>query len=180
MKLSASAAYLFPSFTYSIMKFTMSPSRAYLLGLWKGRRTKEGVGVEGHRELCEAFLKACLAEKFCQPNKVKYEEGAIDKCFFYNTAIRAWFDSEMKKRDERLKYKNEFAANYFAGVFDAKGGFAQAGKEELPYLIGDRVDEVVLLRLGFRVKKEMSRIAIISGDFYPWISPYLQLEISKR
>jgi hypothetical protein len=40
------------------MKFTMNPRRAYILGMWKGRRTKEGVGVEGHRELCEVFLNA--------------------------------------------------------------------------------------------------------------------------
>ena len=163
------------------MKFTMSPNRAYLLGLWKGRRTKEGVGVEGHREVCEAFLKLCLDEKFCQPDKVKYEEGPLDKCYFYNTALRVWLDSEMKTRDERLRYKNEFAANYFAGVFDARGGFADSvAGGKMPYLIGDRVDEVVLLRLGFRVKKERGRIAIISGDFYPWIKPYLKLEISKR
>ncbi|MEM2138069.1 MAG: hypothetical protein QW568_03195 [Candidatus Anstonellaceae archaeon] len=163
------------------MKFIMSPSRAYLLGLWKGRRTKEGVGVEGHREVCETFLKLCLDEKLCQPDKVKYEEDAIDKCYFYNTALRAWLDSEMEKRDERLKYKNEFAANYFAGVFDAKGGWGDAVTgQKMPYIVGDRVDEVVLLRLGFRVKKERGRIAIISGDFYPWIKPYLRLEISKR
>ncbi len=162
------------------MKFTMSPSRAYLLGLGKGRRTKEGVGVEGHRELCEAFLKACLDEKFCQPDKVKYEEGPLHKCYFYNTAVRAWLDDEMKKRDERLKYRNAFAASYFAGVFDSKGGFAQAGKEEMPYIIGDSKDEMVLLRLDFRVKRERGRIAVISGDFYPWIRGYLKLEISKR
>jgi hypothetical protein len=162
------------------MKFSMSPGRAYLLGLWKGRRTKEGIGVEGHRELCEAFLKGCLDEKFCQPDKVKFIEGPVFKCYFYNTALRAWLDSELQKREERLRYKNEFAANYFAGLFDAKGGFAQAGKSEIPYVIGDRVDEMVLLRLGFRAKKERGKIAIISEDFYKWVGPYLKLEISKR
>src|SRR3989338_9860491 len=105
------------------MKYTMSPARAYLLGLWKSRRTKEGVGVEGHRELCEAFLKLCLDEKLCLPDKVKYIEGPIFKCYFYNSSVRSWLDSEFVKREERLKHKNEFAASYFAGVFDARGGF---------------------------------------------------------
>ncbi len=162
------------------MKFTTNPNRAYLLGLWKSRRTKQGVGVEGHRELCEAFLKQCLDEKLCQPDKVKFEEGPVYKCYFYNTAIRSWLDSELEKRQERLKYMNVFAANYFAGVFDAKGGWAQAGKKEVSFIIGDRVDEMVLMRLGFRVKKEGVRIAIISDDFYGWVMPYLKLEISKR
>mgnify|MGYP001619553073 CR=1 FL=1 len=138
------------------------------------------MGVEGHRELCEAFLKLCLDEKFCLPSKVKYEEGPLYKCYFYNSAIRAWLDSEMEKREERLKYKNGFAASYFAGVFDAKGGFAQAGRGEIPYILGDRVDEMVLSRLNFRVKKERGKIAIISEDFYGWVQPYLKLEISKK
>ena len=163
------------------MKYTMSPARAYLLGLWKSRRTKEGVGVGGHRELCEAFLKLCLDEKLCLPDKVKYIEGPIFKCYFYNSSVRSWLDSEFVKREERLKHKNEFAASYFAGVFDARGGFAgSVSGMDIPYLIGDKTDEIVLLRLGFRVKKERGKLAIISEDFYDWIKPYLKLEISKK
>ena len=162
------------------MKFAMSPARAYLLGLWKGRRTKEGVGVEGHREVCETFLKICLDERLCQPDKVKYEEGAVHKCYFYNSAVRAWLQGEMEKREERLRFRNEFAASYFAGLFDGKGGFFEIKGEKFCYLIGDRTDEIVLLRLNFRVKKERGKIAILSQDFYGWIKPYLKLEISKR
>ncbi len=163
------------------MKFTMSPVRAYLLGLWKGRRTAEGIGVEGHREVCDAFLKLCLDEKLCQPDKVKYLDNVLPaKCYFYNTALRTWLDSEMEKREERLRYKNDFAASYFAGVFDARGGFWDDGEEKFCYIIGDRTDEIVLLRLGFRVKKERGKIAIISQDFYGWVAPYLKLEISRK
>lgn len=162
------------------MKLTTSPSRAYLLGLWKGRRTKEGVGIEGHREVCETFLKICLDEKLCSADKVKYEEGAVHKCYFYNSAVRAWLDSEMKKREERLKYRNEFAASYFAGLFDGKGGFFVLKGEKFCYVIGDRTDEIVLLRLNFRVKKERGKLAIISQDFYGWIKPHLKLSISQR
>ena len=57
------------------MKFTMSPSRAYFLGLWKSRRTASGVGVEGKRELLEIFIKLCLDEKFAEPDKMKFSEG---------------------------------------------------------------------------------------------------------
>jgi len=153
------------------MKFTMNPSRAYLLGMWKSARTKEGVGVEGAREFCERFLKICFDEKLADPGKIKFEEGAsYSKCYFYNTAVRAWLDSEMEKRDERLKYKNEFAASYFAGVFDATSGEANG----IRYIRGDRVDEMVLLRLDFRVKKEKGKLALISPEFYRWILPYIK------
>ena len=161
------------------MKFTTNPNRAYLLGLWKGRRTREGVGVEGHREVCETFLKLCLDEKLCSADKVKYEEGSIHKCYFYNSAVRAWLDGEMKKREERLRFRNEFAANYFAGLFDGKGGFFEIKGEKFCYVIGDRTDEIVLLRLNFRVKKERGKLAVLSQDFYGWVMPYLKLEISR-
>ena len=162
------------------MKYTMSPDRAYLLGMWKSRRTKEGVGVDGHRELCTAFLQLCLQEKLCQPDKVKYLEGVLHKCYFYNTSLRTWLDEEMGKREERLKYKNEFAASYFAGVFDAKGGWADSvAGGQMPFIIGDRVDEMVLMRLGFRVKKQGARLAIISKDFYGWILPHMRMDIGK-
>ena len=162
------------------MKFTMSPARAYLLGMWKSRRTREGVGVDGHRELCTAFLQLCLQEKLCQPDKVKYIEGVLHKCYFYNTSLRTWLDGEMEKRDYRLQYKNEFAASYFAGVFDAKGGWADAvSGKKIAFIIGDRVDEMVLSRLGFRVKKQGARLAIISDDFYGWILPHMRMEVGK-
>ena len=161
------------------MKFTMNQSRAYILGLWRCRRTKEGVGVEGHHEVCETFLRACLSEKLAEPDKIKFEEGPLTRCYFYHSALRTWLDGEVNKREERLKYRNEFAANYFAGLFDAKGGFAVSGEGKIPYIVGDQVDEMVLLRLGFRVKKERGKIAILSDDFYGWIMPYLKLEISK-
>ncbi len=158
------------------MKHKMSPARAYLLGLWKARRTKQGVGVQGRKELCEAFLTLCLSEKLAKPDKVKFEEAKKPeeqtKCYFYNSAVRAWLDEEIKKREQRLKYKNEFAASYFAGAFDARGGFSSTG---IAYFFGDHVDEIVLLRLGFRARKQKGKVAVLSKEFYEWILPYLKL-----
>ena len=165
------------------MKFTMSPSRAYFLGMWKSRRTKSGVGVEGKRELQETFIKLSLDEKFAQPDKIKFSEGNAEEygsCLFYNIALRAWLDGEMKKREERLRFKNDFAASYFAGVFDARGGHMDVKGKQYCYFLGDNVDEMVLLRLGFRAKKEGTKIAVLSDVFYGWLHPFLKLDRSKK
>jgi len=165
------------------MKFTMSPSRAYFLGLWKSRRTKSGVGIEGKRELQETFIKLALDEKFAEPDKVKFSEGNAEEygsCLFYNSALRAWLDEEMKKRDGRLRFKNEFAASYFAGVYDARGGTMKVKGKEYCYFLGDNVDEMVLLRLGFRAKKEGNKIAVLSSDFYGWLHPCLRMDRSRK
>ncbi|MEM4633815.1 MAG: hypothetical protein QW275_01540 [Candidatus Anstonellaceae archaeon] len=163
------------------MKFKMNPNRAYLLGLWKSRKTKSGVGVEGRRELVEVFAKTCLDEKLALPNKMQYKEGALHSCFFYNSALKAWLQEELGKREERLRYKNEFSANYFAGLFDARGGWQESSLGmKIPFVIADKVDEIVLLRLGFRVKRQKGVLAMLSPDFYSFIEPYLKLEISRQ
>jgi hypothetical protein len=161
----------------------MSPSRAYLLGLWKSRRTKSGIGVEGRRELVEVFIKLCLDEGLAQPDKMKFSEGNAEEygsCHFFNSALRAWLDSEMEKRQERLRFKNEFAASYFAGVYDARGGRLEVKGKEYCYFLGDNVDEMVLLRLGFRAKKEGGKIAVLSDDFYGWLHPHLKMDRSRK
>ncbi|MEM4554427.1 MAG: hypothetical protein QXT25_01080 [Candidatus Anstonellaceae archaeon] len=155
------------------MKLVMNPTRAYILGLWKGRKTKEGVGVEGSQQLCEVFIKICLDEGFAQPNKIKYDQESGKKCYFYNSAVRAWLQQELEKRQERLKYKNEFAASYFAGLFDSTGGVLE--NEKICYFEGDATDEIVLLRLGFRVKKEKGKLVVFGFEFCRWISPYLKI-----
>ncbi|MCX8197358.1 MAG: hypothetical protein N3G80_03535 [Candidatus Micrarchaeota archaeon] len=158
------------------MKFKMSPARAYLLGLWKSRKTAEGVGIEGSAPVAEAFVKVCLDEKLAEPNKIQYvEEKEKLKCFFYNSALRSWLQEEVAKREERLKYRNEFAASYFAGVLDAKGGIMPKDEQKICFFVGDKVDEIVLLRLGFRVKREEGKIVVLSPDFYGWVAPYLKV-----
>jgi len=153
------------------------------LGMWKSRRTASGVGVEGKRELMETFIKLSLDEKFAEANKMKFSEGNAEEygsCLFYNTSLRSWLDEEMKKRDERLRFKNDFAASYFAGVYDARGGTMDVKGKEYCYFLGDDVDEMVLLRLGFRAKKEGTKIAVLSPDFYGWLHPFLRLDRSKK
>ena len=183
MSKTARLLFLFSPFPYFSMKFTMSPSRAYFLGLWKSRRTQSGVGVEGKRELLEIFIKLSLDEKFAEPDKMKFSEGNAEEygsCYFFHSALRSWLDGEMKKRDERLRFKNEFAASYFAGVFDAKGGTMDVKGKEYCYFLGDDVDEMVLLRLGFRAKKEGNKIAVLSSDFYGWLHPHLRMDRSRK
>ena len=65
-------------------------------------------------------------------------------------------------------------------MFDAKGGFTDVNGREILYFIGDDVDELVLLRLGFRAKKEGNKIAVLSPDFYGWLHPFLRMDRSKK
>ena len=52
---------------------------------------------------------------------------------------------------ERFKYKNEYSANFLAGIFDGCGGTTAGGKV---YLAGiGKADQMMLSRLGFNLVK---------------------------
>ncbi len=157
------------------MKIRLTPQLAYVIGLWKCRRSKEGIGIEGGSYVLEAFVAELVSSGVAKPNEIKMEET---KAYTYHTAYRAFFDSILKREDEVFKYNNDYSASFFAGLFDAVGG-ERAGK---PYLArADNVDEVVLLRLNFRVVRT-GRILWIgpAGMFMAWIRPYRKVEFPVK
>ncbi len=209
------------------MKINLTPELSYVIGLWKARRTSEGVGISGTDRICGIFLEQVIKLKLAEPNKIqlkeeenifveqkkeniKEEKGgagkegilktakegvaevapeetgkkrvfapvvkgrAGNKVFFYHSAYRAFFDKVLEDRLERFKYKNEFAAQYLAGVFDGVGGIGKTDGA-LFFEHGDREDEMLLLRLDFRVKKVGRRIIVIEKEkFLEFVKPYLK------
>jgi hypothetical protein len=231
------------------MKIKLTPQLAYIIGLWKTRRTKEGIGILGGRKIVEVFLKKILDAKIAQPDKIQLREmemlvdkedakagekwkaanaaagkaayakdaaenpaDAVDEkkesknddadaaeggfagaeeeefededetgskkirretaAYFYNSAYRAYFDDVCKNAADIFKHKNEYAAQYLAGMFDGGGGVYKA--DNMIYLSsGSTRDEMVLLRLGFRAKKIRSKIVVLKPDeLIAFIKPY--------
>lgn len=151
------------------MKINLTPQLAYLIGIWKTRRTKEGIGifVKGD-ELKGIFMQTVLKLGLTTPEKLQVEEA---KVYFYHSAYLAFFEKVVAEELERFKYKNEYAANYLAGMFDAVGGETKEGSLFLEN--GTREDEMLLLRLNFRAKKMGKRIFIYSADeFWAFVKPY--------
>ncbi len=138
------------------MKIKFSPGLAYVLGVWCGRGTKEGVGVEGQDELRSAFLTSCFSLGYASPDKVQIRERSVH---FYHSALKAGLQKLKSERVEKLRYRNDYSSSYFAGLFDAVGGF-DSGKPVFAF--SDKMDEIVLLRLGFRVKKAGRKLIVIS------------------
>jgi hypothetical protein len=161
------------------MKYNLTPELAYIIGLWKSRRTSEGIGIHGSTEICELFLRECLKLKIAAPDRVKFtqadREARMDgKVYFYHTALRAFFDEIVDGELERFKYVNDYSANFIAGMFDGVGGMSHDGK--YPYFeYGTKHDEAVLLRLGFRVKREKKRIIVLEKEkFLRFVKPKLK------
>ena len=144
------------------MKIKLTPELSYVIGLWKLRRTKEGIGIDGNQYLREAFVKAVLDAKLTDTKKLQIEGNKI---FFYHTAYRKFFQDVLKEEDERFRYQNDYAKAFFAGLFDSKGGYSKDGK--MVYIVdADKQDEMAALRLGFRAKLFKKQLMITDKSIF--------------
>jgi len=160
-------------FVNTSMKISLTPKLAYIIGLWKARRTSEGIGVAGNQYIREIFMREAFAIKLAEADKIQLDE---DKVFFYHSAYRKFFDDVVANELDRFAHKNEFSSNYIAGIFDGCGGFIEVNKQRFLFLAkASKADEMMFLRLGFRAKKEGGKLVVInSPELLSFITPHLK------
>ncbi len=163
------------------MKLKLTPPLSYFIGLWKEKRTKEGIGVYGDEELLTLFAKVALENELTEPNKLltsqdeaaekTEEEPEMGSIYFYNSAHRKFFQGVINDELERFKYKNEYSASFFAGIFDATGGISKDGKVYLSKCT--QKDEMVLYRIGFNPIKRRGTLYFTKPlKFLAYILPF--------
>ncbi|HIH23288.1 TPA: hypothetical protein HA238_06175 [Candidatus Micrarchaeota archaeon] len=137
------------------MKIKLTPELSYIIGFWRKRRTKEGIGVYGDSSFCEIFSKEILERGLTTSDKLL---ANADSVYFYHTAYRKFFQDVEDEQLERFKYLNEYAASYLAGMFDSAGGIDVKG---FVYIDRPRKqDEMILIRLGFGARVRDGRLVV--------------------
>jgi hypothetical protein len=151
------------------MKIRLTPELSYIIGLWVHCRTEKGIGVIGDDETVSNFAKSCLDLGIAVPGKLLYGESKI---FFYNSAIRKFFDKIYGERTARFKYGNDYSSAYLAGLFDA-WGCVERGRVCIRNL--DIFDKGLLDNLRM-LPKDAGRLTVIGKDkaFLKFISPYVK------
>ncbi|VVB65600.1 Uncharacterised protein [Candidatus Gugararchaeum adminiculabundum] len=153
------------------MKINLTPELAYLIGLWSKRRSDNGIGIQGNPRLCEIFLKQILELKLVPPEKIKL--GVDDKIFFYHSAYEKFFQKVQRESLEIFREKNDKAAAYIAGVFDAMGGTELVKGKKLCYLANATLnDEMILSRLNFHIIKHNKKLFVLGDDFRFFIGKF--------
>ena len=148
------------------MKLKLTPKLAYFIGLWKGARIPKGIGIQGDAQLLEIFTQCALEQKLTPSGKVLRtapNERGNGTAFFFHSAYRAYFEKVAKDQLEVFKYKNDYAANFLAGLFDSCGLVSDDGKAVV-FLSRDELDEIMLLRMGFKAKRMGRNIAVMDKD----------------
>ncbi len=167
------------------MKYRLTPRISYLIGFWKKKKIQKGIGVQGIEHEVSHFVKEILELKLTEPSKMlflKNDSGA----YFFNTKLRTFFEGIVREDVDRFKYKNEYSANYLAGMFDAAGRVILTEPKDKEVdnsvvLITDsnKQEEFILLKLGYRAKLVKGNVYIIHAkDFISFIKPFVKLKIS--
>ena len=144
----------------------LTPEIAYVFGIWKAFRSREGVGVCAPLDVEAVFIKEALRLGLTESNKI-LRRGACT--FFYHSKLKRFFHRLYVERPRRFKYRNAYSANYFAGLFDATG-------EMTPLRFrGDEKDEICLSLLGFAAGRRGAWI-YPAAAFLIFISPFLKLK----
>ncbi|MEM2908572.1 MAG: hypothetical protein QW590_00030 [Candidatus Bilamarchaeaceae archaeon] len=137
------------------MKIKLTPELAYVIGLWRKKRSFEGLGVRGNEKIIEVFSKEVLSQGLTTPERLLTDQKQV---YFYHTAYRKFFNEVEEEQLERFKYLNEYAANYLAGLFDAVGNISEDGVVVLSRLT--REDELLMWRLGFKTKRKKEVVIV--------------------
>ncbi|MFA5076962.1 MAG: hypothetical protein WC488_00875 [Candidatus Micrarchaeia archaeon] len=137
------------------MKIKLTPELSYLIGMWSRRRSKEGLGMEGGKELQQVFAQKVLELGLTASDKLLSDEN---KVYFYHGKYRKFFQEIESEKLERYKYINEYSASYLAGLFDAVGGISESGVVYLERFGG--MDEILLMRLGFPNRPKEGKLVI--------------------
>ena len=154
------------------MKVKLSSGLAYIIGLWKARRTREGIGIVGNSHMQEIFIKCLLDEKIAAPEKIRLQGESV---IFHHSAYREFFREFASEPHERMKSRNDKSAAYLAGLFDGCGGV----KNGIPYFARmSPEDEMLVARLGFVYLRMREKVIIAKRDadeFMYFVKPYLKL-----
>ncbi len=150
------------------MKTKLKPKICYLAGLLsKSGEVKNAIGITTSIEEIEhRFLDICLKELKIEPNKIIIEDNQRSRhIFFYNSRLRKELDKIIERETIIFKYRNEYSANYIAGMYDI-AGHIQNGSLVINKL--SPKDQMMFENLGLRtdsnkIRNISSIVTLISG-----------------
>lgn len=142
-----------------------------MLGIFQCNPDNEvGVVTESH-ELVQKFAKLLIEEFGVEPNKILIQElGERTSVMTYNSRIKKLFNAALERKLKTYKWKNEYSANYVAGLFDCIGGVDKQGV----YLKNlSQSDGMLLENLQFHTfQKGLKSYFVNANTFIAFIKDY--------
>lgn len=152
-------------------KLKLSPDVSYFLGVFAySGDPAVGITTSSSTEV-ERFVSIAVKELGVEPEKVKVEqvEDALH-AYFYHSKLKKLLSRALERRAVTFKHKNDYAANYLAGIFDVIGGRNAKGL----YMegLGDQ-DQLVMENLGFHTLPQGRKLYLVNqGAFAAFIGAF--------
>ncbi|MFA5106677.1 MAG: hypothetical protein WC506_07020 [Candidatus Micrarchaeia archaeon] len=156
------------------MKISLTPQMCYLLGLHDGAPSRDGFGVFGPPAMLDAFCAGLENSGLAKPGSIRRDSM---RAWIEHAAYESFFRKAHAQRLERFKGKNDYSANYLAGLLDSCGFLLPdlpKGKKAFGFSGRDQKDEVLFLRLGFKAKVEKKTLLVadFDGSFSAFVKPH--------
>lgn len=153
-------------------KLPVSPDTSYMLGIYRCNSSHRNISLQtSSKELVERFVKIAIMDLDTKAGAIRItNEDRITKVEADNSKLRKLLDKALDSRDRIFKYKNEYSASYFAGMFDCNGASDRRGV----FVRGmSAYDKILLERIGFHTATNAGRCYIKkSMDFVMFIAPF--------
>ena len=139
------------------VKVKLNPDVAYLTGLWKTRRSREGLGVAGGIGLREIFVREASRTLGKTPSDFRRRRNEV---YVFDPTARRQMERFIAEQLDIFKWKNAFSQSYLAGIFDGVGGVDE--EKGLVYIVrASAEDQMLLERLGFRTRWARGKLLLI-------------------
>ena len=144
---------------------------AYMIGFWKMRSTREGIGVVGGPETRQKFVLEILKLKLTTPEKFFLDENFV---LFHHIKYRRFFLDVAKNQDELFARKNKLTVAYVRGMYDSRGKFE---KKLLTIENTTFQDQMLIERLGFYTERKGGILRIRNPEeFLKFLEKYSNLK----
>ena len=141
-------------------KLKLNPSVSYIMGICS-HTISNYIGLRSRYEkVVEKFVKISMDEFGIEPNKILIsEEHGVSEVKFYNSKLKKLITDALEKKVRLFKYRNDYSAEYVAGMFDAYGGVNPKG----PYIDSlDNGEMLILENMGVHTMQQGSKSYIIN------------------
>jgi hypothetical protein len=153
-------------------KLSLNPDVSYMLGIYNCNSRRDSVCIStSNNEMVERFVKIAVLNLGMKPEYISVvKDGDIIEAKINSPKLKKLLEKALESRDRAFKYKNEYSASYFAGVFDYNGAIDRRG---IFLRRGSAYDAVLLERLGFHTATSAGKIYIKNDkDFVMFIAPF--------
>lgn len=153
-------------------KLSLSPDVSYMLGIYNCNSSRGSVYISTESDkIVERFVKIAVLKLEIKPDYISVTKDDLRmEATIRSPKLKKLLEKALENRDRTFKYKNEYSASYFAGMFDCRGAVDRKGI----YLKNiSAYDAVLLERIGFHTNTSASRTYIKNDmEFIMFVAPF--------